>query len=367
MSVDCITDLDDSQSQLLEALQLSLPPGGAAGSRTKRRDKRLSLNPIYRQVPRVVELCCRHLERHALQTVGIFRLGSSRKRVRQLREEFDQGWEVQMDEESGVHDVAALLKEFLRDLPDPLLTRDLYTAFLNTTLLEPSEQERALQLLVFLLPPCNSDTLQRLLRLLSTVAAHADDALDGAGRKIPGNKMTPLNLATIFGPNLLHKAKNPDREFAVESLARAEESAAVIGVLQRLIERSGALFTVSAELQDEVLVSLLDTDPDVVDHLLRRKASRHSEPDLLRGADASPPSERRSSSESVEARSGDVSPYDNNSPLLPDGAPDRHRAHGEAPSGSSPPSRRAERSGGTSPSPSTDKGDRRGLFQKCSL
>lgn len=38
-----------------------------------------------------------------------------------------------MDEENGVHDVAALLKEFLRDLPDPLLTRDLYTAFLNTT------------------------------------------------------------------------------------------------------------------------------------------------------------------------------------------------------------------------------------------
>lgn len=51
----------------------------------------------------------------------------------QLREEFDQGWEVQMDEENGVHDVAALLKEFFRDLPDPLLTRDLYTAFLNTT------------------------------------------------------------------------------------------------------------------------------------------------------------------------------------------------------------------------------------------
>lgn len=63
MSVDCITDLDDNQSQLLEALQLSLPVEGA-GSRKKRRDKKLSLNPIYRQVPRVVDLCCQHLERH---------------------------------------------------------------------------------------------------------------------------------------------------------------------------------------------------------------------------------------------------------------------------------------------------------------
>lgn len=37
-----------------------------------------------------------------------------------------------MDEEQSVHDVAALLKEFLRDMPDPLLTRELYTAFINT-------------------------------------------------------------------------------------------------------------------------------------------------------------------------------------------------------------------------------------------
>uniref|UniRef100_A0A674N6N6 Rho GTPase activating protein 6 n=1 Tax=Takifugu rubripes TaxID=31033 RepID=A0A674N6N6_TAKRU len=82
VSVDCITDLDDNQSRLLEALHLSLPAEKAC-SRKKRCDKKLSLNPIYRQVPRVVELCCQHLEKHGLQTVGIFRVGSSRKRVRQ--------------------------------------------------------------------------------------------------------------------------------------------------------------------------------------------------------------------------------------------------------------------------------------------
>lgn len=51
----------------------------------------------------------------------------------QLREEFDRGVDVQLDEEHSIHDVAALLKEFLRDMPDPLLTRELYTAFINTT------------------------------------------------------------------------------------------------------------------------------------------------------------------------------------------------------------------------------------------
>uniref|UniRef100_A0A665TRM4 Rho GTPase activating protein 6 n=1 Tax=Echeneis naucrates TaxID=173247 RepID=A0A665TRM4_ECHNA len=334
VSVDCITDLDDNQSRLLEALQLSLPEE-AAGNRKKRHDKKLSLNPIYRQVPRAVDLCCQHLEKYAYlcgTTVGIFRVGSSKKRVRQLREEFDQGWEVHLDEEYSVHDVAALLKEFLRDLPDPLLTRELYTAFINTMLLDCSDQENAIQLLMFLLPPCNSDTLQHLLCLLSTVAAHAEDSLDSQGQETTGNKMTSLNLATIFGPNLLHKQKK-DKEFAVESFARAEESTAIIGVVQKMIDTYETLFMVPADLQNEVLMSLLETDPDVVDYLLRRKASQHTDPGLLRGEESFSLTKRCLSSESIKASSGEVSPYDNNSPVLSDGLlwkyPERRYKHGE--------------------------------------
>ncbi|XP_053184590.1 rho GTPase-activating protein 6-like [Scomber japonicus] len=314
VSVDCITDLDENQSWLLEALQLSLP-AEAAGNRKKHHDKKLSLNPIYRQVPRVVDLCCQYLEKYGLRTVGIFRVGSSKKRVRQLREEFDQGWEVHLDEEHSVHDVAALLKEFLRDMPDPLLTRELYTTFINTMLLDHSEQERAIQLLMFLLPPCNCDTLQRLLCLLSTVAAHSEDIMDKEGHEMTGNKMTSLNLATIFGPNLLHKQKNSDKEFAVQSFARAEESTAIISVVQRMISTYDTLFMVPTDLQNEVLMSLVETDPDVVDHLLRRRASRDSD---LRRPEKFSPTERCLSNNSIKASSGELSPYDNNSPVLSD-------------------------------------------------
>uniref|UniRef100_A0A7N9CHS9 Rho GTPase activating protein 6 n=1 Tax=Macaca fascicularis TaxID=9541 RepID=A0A7N9CHS9_MACFA len=275
MSVDSITDLDDNQSRLLEALQLSLP-AEAQSKKEKARDKKLSLNPIYRQVPRLVDSCCQHLEKHGLQTVGIFRVGSSKKRVRQLREEFDRGIDVSLEEEHSVHDVAALLKEFLRDMPDPLLTRELYTAFINTLLLEPEEQLGTLQLLIYLLPPCNCDTLHRLLQFLSIVARHADDNISKDGQEVTGNKMTSLNLATIFGPNLLHKQKSSDKEFSVQSSARAEESTAIIAVVQKMIENYEALFMVPPDLQNEVLISLLETDPDVVDYLLRRKASQSS-------------------------------------------------------------------------------------------
>lgn len=49
----------------------------------------------------------------------------------QLLEDFDRGVDVQLDEEHSVHDVAALLKEFLREIPDPLLPLELYPAFLH--------------------------------------------------------------------------------------------------------------------------------------------------------------------------------------------------------------------------------------------
>ncbi|XP_051908503.1 rho GTPase-activating protein 6-like isoform X2 [Hippocampus zosterae] len=313
MSVDSITDLDDNQSRLLEALQLSLP-AETPSKKEKHRDKRLSLNPIYRQVPRVVDSCCRHIEKYGLQTVGIFRVGSSKKRVRQLREEFDRGVDVHLDEEHSVHDVAALLKEFLRDMPDPLLTKELYTAFINTTLLDLEEQQSVMQLLVYLLPASNSDTLHRLLAFLSTVADHAHDRQDKDRQEIVGNKMTPLNLATIFGPNLLHKLKSSDKEFSVQSSARAEESTAVIATLQKMIASYQTLFMVPPDLQNEVLMSLLETDPDVVDYLLRRKASQST--DLLHSEEPFALSERRSSSDSNKPSSGEVSPYDNNSPIL---------------------------------------------------
>ncbi|XP_010882791.1 rho GTPase-activating protein 6 isoform X1 [Esox lucius] len=315
LSVDCITDLDDNQSHLLEALQLSLP-AETPGNKQKQSDKKHSLNPIYRQVPRVVESCCVHLEKYGLQTVGVFRVGSSKKRVRQLREEYDQGWEIQLDEEHSVHDVAALLKEFLRDMPDPLLTRELYTAFINTMQLDRSDQESSMQLLMYLLPPCNSDTLQRLLEFLAMVAAHADDRQNQDGQEVTGNKMTPLNLATVFGPNLLHKQKSSDKEFAVQSFARAEESTAIIEVVQRMITTQETLFMVPPDLQNEVLISLLETDPDVVDYLLRRKASQSYGPGVSRNRGPISLTERRCSSDSYKASSGEVSPYDNNSPVL---------------------------------------------------
>ncbi|KAM6381677.1 rho GTPase-activating protein 36 [Pluvialis apricaria] len=269
MSVDSIADLSDNTSKLLEALQLS-HPHELDPRRSLGKKKMLSLNPITWQVPRIVDRCCKHIETHGLHTVGIFRVGSSKKRVQQLREEFDQGLDVFLDEHQSVHDVAALLKEFLRDMPDSLIPREVYGAFLSTASMEGPAQLAALQLLLFLLPPCHSDTLHRLLRFLSEVARHAESSWGPDGQEIPGNKMTISNLATIFGPNILQKEKPGEKDTGAMNF---EDSAAIILVLQRLIEHYQTLFMVSPEMQCHILRRLFQTDPDVIDYLLRRKVN----------------------------------------------------------------------------------------------
>ncbi|EOB00531.1 Rho GTPase-activating protein 6, partial [Anas platyrhynchos] len=276
MSVDSITDLSDNSSKLLEALQLS-HPHELDPRRSLGKKKMLSLNPITWQVPRIVDRCCKHIETYGLQTVGIFRVGSSKKRVQQLREEFDHGLDVFLDEHQSVHDVAALLKEFLRDMSDSLIPRELYAAFLSTASMEVPAQLAVLQLLLFVLPPCHSDTLHRLLRFLSKVAQHAKSSWGPDGQEIPGNKMTVSNLATVFGPNILQKEKPGEKDSGAKDF---EDSTAIILVVQRLIEHYQTLFMVgvfvypsqvSPEMQHDILRRLFQTDPDVIDYLLRRK------------------------------------------------------------------------------------------------
>ena len=50
----------------------------------------------------------------------------------QLREDLDRGTLTTFDSEVSPHDVASLLKEYFRDLPEPLMCRSLYPAFVST-------------------------------------------------------------------------------------------------------------------------------------------------------------------------------------------------------------------------------------------
>lgn len=91
LSVDSISDLVESQSRLLEALQLSHPAElelKKACSSEGRTQTKLSLNPIYRQVPRVLERCCAHIETHGEGSVSMTTAYPSRPRRGDVDEAF---------------------------------------------------------------------------------------------------------------------------------------------------------------------------------------------------------------------------------------------------------------------------------------
>lgn len=92
-----------------------------------------------------------------------------------------------------MHVVASVLKSYLRELPEPLLTYRLYENFIAASR-QPTEQAKlnALWEAVHLLPDANFQNLRYLIKFLSTLTQNQNV-----------NKMTPSNLAIVIAPNLL--------------------------------------------------------------------------------------------------------------------------------------------------------------------
>eukprot|EP00050_Salpingoeca_kvevrii_P007197 m.294466 g.294466 ORF g.294466 m.294466 type:complete len:373 (-) comp12996_c0_seq1:626-1744(-) len=128
--------------------------------------------------------------RKDIEAQGLFRVCGSAARMRKAQTAIDAGADV--DATVNVHDVAGILKSFLRDLPEPLLTFRLYHSFVDAWRLEEEDRIRAILLLCLELPPENLHTIVFVLRLLQEVA-NAHDL----------NKMDASNLSAIFAPTLL--------------------------------------------------------------------------------------------------------------------------------------------------------------------
>lgn len=88
-------------------------------------------------VPPVVRHCIGYLSsEQAMQTEGLFRRSANMKTVKDVQELLNSGEEVNFDEygEQSVHVAAVILKTFLRELEEPILTFGLFsdvTSFKN--------------------------------------------------------------------------------------------------------------------------------------------------------------------------------------------------------------------------------------------
>jgi RalA-binding protein 1 len=129
-------------------------------------------------LPAVVYRCIEYLrDRDAITEEGIFRLSGSNVAIKALRERFTQeGDIVLVDEEYyDVHAVASLLKLYLRELPNSILSRELHLDFLKVNDLTDNNKKVAIcNVLVHKLPRANLTLLDSLFSFLIEVVNNSD-------------------------------------------------------------------------------------------------------------------------------------------------------------------------------------------------
>ncbi|XP_026526738.1 unconventional myosin-IXb isoform X4 [Notechis scutatus] len=151
-------------------------------------------------VPIVMEKLLEYVEMHGLYTEGIYRKSGSANRMRELKQSLQADPNSVRLENYPIHTITGIFKQWLRELPDPLMTFAQYNDFLRAVELpEKQEQLCAVYSVLEQLPQANHDTLERLIFHLVKVAVVEEV-----------NRMSPNALAIVFAPCLLRCPDNLD-------------------------------------------------------------------------------------------------------------------------------------------------------------
>ncbi|XP_032647829.1 stAR-related lipid transfer protein 13 isoform X2 [Chelonoidis abingdonii] len=144
-------------------------------------------------LPQSMQQALRYLRSNCLDQVGLFRKSGVKSRIQALRQMNESSPENVSYEDQSAYDVADMVKQFFRDLPEPLLTSKLGETFLHIYQHVPKEQRlQALQAAIMLMSDENREVLQTLLCFLNDVSS------------VEENQMTPMNVAVCLAPSLFH-------------------------------------------------------------------------------------------------------------------------------------------------------------------
>lgn len=194
-------------------------------------------------LPQSIQQALRYLRSNCLDQVGLFRKSGVKSRIHALRQMNENFPDNVIYEDQSAYDVADMVKQFFRDLPEPLFTNKLSETFLHIYQYVPKEQRlQAVQAAILLLADENREALQTLLCFLHDVVNLVDE-----------NQMTPMNLAVCLAPSLFHlnllkkesspkviqkkyATGKPDQKDLNENLAAAQGLAHMITECNRLFE-----------------------------------------------------------------------------------------------------------------------------------
>ncbi|XP_026850878.1 rho GTPase-activating protein 100F isoform X4 [Drosophila persimilis] len=154
-------------------------------------------------VPIVLRRCVEEVERRGLDIIGLYRLCGSATKKRLLREAFERNSravELSPEHVPDINVITGVLKDYLRELPEPLFTRCLFQMTVDALAVclpdDPEGNAKLMLSILDCLPRANRATLVFLLDHLSLVVSNSER-----------NKMSAQALATVMGPPLmLHSA-----------------------------------------------------------------------------------------------------------------------------------------------------------------
>ncbi|MBN3297150.1 FA13A protein, partial [Amia calva] len=145
-------------------------------------------------IPGVVRSMVEYIKEHGLQTEGLFRVNGNVKVVERLRLRFESEERVDLLQEADICSVASLLKQYLRDLPEGVITSTVQPALL--TLYQECNEDQLL--------PSLKELLQQLPDIHYRLLKYLCHFLTQVEKQHKDNRMTAFNLATVFGPNIFH-------------------------------------------------------------------------------------------------------------------------------------------------------------------
>ncbi|XP_042866805.1 rho GTPase-activating protein 100F-like isoform X6 [Penaeus japonicus] len=157
-------------------------------------------------VPLLIARCVAEVERRGLDIIGLYRLCGSATKKRLLRDAFERNprlVDLSSDNVPDINVITGILKDYLRELPEPLFTKCLYQMLVDAlTVMLPDDPEGNAKLMFSILdclPKVNRMTLFLLMDHLRLVASQSER-----------NKMTTQNLAICFGPVLMLQSESQD-------------------------------------------------------------------------------------------------------------------------------------------------------------
>lgn len=143
------------------------------------------------ELPLVVDVCLRDLRKRGIIVEGIFRRSASLIVVRETKEMFNRGDTPMLTEDTDPHLAAVLLKSFLRELDEPLLTFDAFDKIIAMQVLHGEAKTECARNILEGVPMHNLVVLYAVFHFLREVS-----------RKSTLNMMTTSNLSIVFGPNI---------------------------------------------------------------------------------------------------------------------------------------------------------------------